>query len=133
MIENARFHFRYGQCHALAIALHRRTGMPLGIIVGDYGGPSDPKIELCRPVVMVGDECYLDVDGYHEGLDAATLGFSNAVHSVRLVPARLADVARFFDGAGVDPRMVRHAEEFVASDDALNAFFDSHRGVDITI
>jgi hypothetical protein len=133
MIDNAHFHFRYGQCHALAIALHRRTRLPLGIIIGEYGDAAESKVELCLPVVMVGDGGYLDVDGYHDRIEAVMLGLSGEVSSVKMVPAGIDEVVRFFDDDGVDPEMVRQAAQFVDADPTLNEYFDRHRSVDLRV
>ena len=130
MIDNAAFHFRYGQCHAMALALHGLTGLPLGIVAGEYGDPAAPQLECCRPVVMVGEQAYLDVDGYHQVSETAMIGFSNAVHAIRLVPAPRSEVAGFF-GTPVDPAMVRMACAYVEQDPALRSQLARFRPVDV--
>lgn len=130
MLDNAQFHFRFGQCHAMALALHRRTGLPLGIIVAECGERDAPRTEPCRPVVMVGPSSYFDVDGYHGSIDAVMLGTEHRVHAVRLRPAGVDEVSRFFDEKGVDPEMVRLAEEFAETDATLRAHLACFRAVD---
>ncbi len=131
MIDNAQFHFRYGQCHAMALALHMRTGLPLGIVAGEYGDPAAPALEPGRPVVMVGERAYLDVDGYHQVSDTAMLGFANSVHAIRLVRAAAEEVAGFF-GDPVDPAMVRMAHDYVDQDGALRSQLERFRPVDVS-
>jgi hypothetical protein len=131
MIDDPQFQFRYGQCHAMALALHGRTGLPLGIIAGEYGDPAAPELECCRPVVMVGEGAYLDVDGYHLVAETGMIGFANAVHAIRLVPARTSEIDRFF-GDRVDPAMVAMARDYIEQDAALKAQLARFRPVDVT-
>ena len=133
MIDNAQFHFRYGQCHAFAIALHRRTRLPLGFIVGLHGDPAAPETEVAKPVVMVGETSFLDVDGFHEKLDLVMLNFTNSISSVKLVPATIRDVASFFGEGGIRPDMVQAADRYIEEDEGLNDYFGAHRGVDLSI
>ena len=52
--------FTRGQCHALALALHERTGLPLAGIWCDYHDlPETP----CHVVVMLEDGKLLDIEG----------------------------------------------------------------------
>jgi hypothetical protein len=57
-----REHYLRGECLALALALHARTGWEIVSI--EDGDPEDP--EVCHVLVRLPDGRTLDADGLHE-------------------------------------------------------------------
>lgn len=64
--DNALYAFSAGQCHALAAAVHERTGWPVFGLIKDASRPDDPKARFAHFYVRTPDGRCLDATGVHE-------------------------------------------------------------------
>lgn len=123
MIEWKR-KYRNGLCDAMAIALHRRTGLPLGLVAGVYlDEEGEPALEYCHAVVRLEDGTVLDVDGRWR-VSGSALGearFFNRVKEVRLVEATPDEVAYAFSMEGVSEQQIEDASRLAEADNVLMA------------
>lgn len=67
--DNALFAFSCGQCHALAAAVHERTGWPVFALARGNGRAEDPRVPLDHLYVRTPDGRALDVTGAHDVRD----------------------------------------------------------------
>lgn len=116
-----RSKYRMGLCAAMALALHARTGLPLGLIGGVYDGPEGEMIEFAHAVVRLPDGLIMDVDGpwRMDRMVPIEGCFTEKVREIRLVGASREDVEGAFDQASATPERVAEASAFIDADAGL--------------
>jgi hypothetical protein len=131
--EMQRNAYRTHLCHVMAIALARRTGLPLGLIAGERdartGSRAVAEYDYGRAIVIVDTDrpAWLDVDGLHVGLGAAAFQFAEPVDRIMIVPASEDSVARAFGAGGnfrakpVSQVDIDDAGNFIRDDSDLTA------------
>jgi hypothetical protein len=119
--------YRMGYCDAMALALHRKTGLPLGLWAGFYpdedGDEGDEGAEYAHACVVVTFEppVWIDVDGLHRGVPD-NLHFDNSITRVELVEASQGDVEAAFSVFDDHLQAAsEQAEDFIAGDAELTA------------
>lgn len=120
--------YRNGMCDVMALALHRLTGLPLGIIYAvrtdDMFDDQAEELIAGHAVVILGENRYLDITGEHDGLPEAS---QMVVHpepdmTVRLVPASEEEVREAFTVEEIDEAAIEEAIEFARHQPALQRF-----------
>lgn len=112
--------YRQGRCDAMAIALHRVTGLPLVAITGQR---KDGKGGWCNEQAHVGvspgEERWIDVDGLHRGIPKDRLMFLRPPDRIRLLPTTEKVVRTLYTRSGVPESEVTLAIRFIARDPTL--------------
>lgn len=123
--EEERVSYRMRQCDVMALALHRATGLPLGLWRGfrpPPDGAGGQSVEDCHAAVFLSFDPprWIDVDGLHDGVPH-DLSFTAPVVRVACVEATEDDVAEAFalrrDGI---EESLRAARGFIERDGALS-------------
>lgn len=85
--------FTAGYCHALAIALSRKTKLPMVALMAREGR----RWAIIHVLVLVDDDEYLDIDGLHHGLGDVLYdaGIDEEETATQIVPASEADLKRW--------------------------------------
>lgn len=120
-----------GLCDGMAVALHHRTGLPLGLWRGYFPDPDDEDNEMyedCHAVVVISFDKlkWIDVDGVHVGMPDCR--FTEPVTRVELVPATEDVVWEAFT-AFDDTRQesLRRANAFINQDQRLLSLINNYK------
>lgn len=121
--------YRSGMCDALAIAISRRLGLPLGMIGGETnpGSEDGPKFQPCHAVAVLDWSMprWIDVDGLHTGFEGANVFLIGRVDHVRIIEASEEDILRRFSVSGLTEDDIAAAEAFLDSDEKLAAAMEA--------
>jgi hypothetical protein len=125
-----RRRYRQGLCDAMALALHRLTGLPLVLFVGqtkdrDWGGWCE---EPAHVAVSPGKGLWIDVDGLHRGLPKGRLLFIRKPERVRMRPSYVEEVRYIYSLNGVPEEEVEEAARFALQDPQLHALVMRYHG-----
>jgi hypothetical protein len=101
---------------AMAMALHRRTGLPLGFVGGVFFDDGMRMLEFARTVVRVGENSVLDVDGLRrlEDITSAELGLKNEASALCVLDAEEREIRSVFSGPdGLSEARILEADAFI--------------------
>jgi len=121
--------YRQGRCDAMALALHRATGLPLVAIMGER---QQPNGRWCREPAHVavaipwsenrsGIPRWIDVDGEHKSIPKERLMFLRKPERVQIVPVTEKRVRFMYTRSGVPASQIAEALDFIAKDETLRA------------
>ena len=116
--------YRQGLCDAMALALHRLTGLRLVVFVGqtkdhDQG---DWCEEPAHVAVSPSKGLWIDVDGLHRGVPKDRLRFMRKPERVRMRPSSAREVRFIYSLKGVPEREIEEAVRFAFQDPLLSRF-----------
>lgn len=119
--------YRQGHCDAMALALHRVTGLPLVALTGER---RDPKGGWCREEAHVAVAVrhqrnegaltrWIDVDGIHQGIPSNRLLFLRPPDRIRILPITEQRVRFLYTKSGVKEAEIFQAMDFISKDESL--------------
>jgi len=121
MTPKRRRYYRQGHCDAMALALHRLTGLPLVKIVGlrTNRSPRRKKGEnWCEEpahIAVKAGRYWLDVDGLHQDVPAGRLAWLRKPDKIAIRPSSVRETTFTFSLHGVP-----EDEIFTAMKDAID-------------
>lgn len=119
------FKYTSGFCDAMALALHRMTGLPVALWRGRYYDDWNDEyaFEVAHAVVILDRDAqrYADVRGIQEG-PSPDLQFNEPVDRIELVEAGVEDVRYAFTCEGVSHEDIQEAARFAREHPPLAYF-----------
>jgi len=114
MTPERRRKYRQGLCDAMALGLHRLTGLPLVKIVGFRRRCEEPA----HAAVKAG-EWWIDVDGLHQGVPTARLTWLRKPDRIAFRPSSVEEVTHLYTVSGVPESEIQTAIKDALEDSTL--------------
>ena len=114
LFEDTRY--KVGFCDVAALALHQLTGLPLGLIGGDYEDDlfDEPAFEAAHACVILDNNRWADAYGIHTGIPD-NLMFNNEVSNVRIEEVSEEDIRSAFTACDISQKEIDEAKRFVTN------------------